>query len=105
MALVPGVALVNRPDLCVLPCTWGLDNDTTGTLTNGTHFTFRDLSGALVAPASVMATLNTQVAASAMSAAVVVDVNVVCSKVAGAGTAVGTAFTIYLHGPKSKFVA
>jgi hypothetical protein len=104
MPLAVATTLVTRPDLCILSCTWA-DNDTTGTLTNGTDFTFRNLSGALVAPVSVMATLNTQVAASAMPAAVVVGVNVVCSKVAGAGTGAGTAFTICLHGPKSKFVA
>jgi hypothetical protein len=104
MALAVATTLVTRPDLCILSCTWA-DGDTTGTLTNGTDFTFRNNAAVLVAPVAVMAQLNTQVAASGMAAAVVVGANVVCSKVAGAGTGAGGAFTIYLYGPRSKFVS
>jgi hypothetical protein len=102
MALVAtAVAGYNRSDIAVFACTF-LDADVTGTLTNGTDFTFRNTSGVAVAPVAVLITMDTVGAATTPVYGVQNAANVVLTKVAGAGTA--APFHVILLGAKSKAV-
>jgi hypothetical protein len=108
MALVPGTAVVARPDFVVFPCTFDNNNADTATLTNGTTlgFNFRGPGGELVPPVAAIGQLNTQIAASEWVGVAISGNNVVITKSgAGAGSGAASAFHLYLWGPKSKNVA
>jgi hypothetical protein len=100
MALV-ATPVVIREDFASFTCTF-LDADVTGTLTNGTDFTFRNLSGVLAGPEMVLVLMDTVGAAVTQVFGLAGAANVVLTKVAGGGTA--GPFHVYLFGPKSKAV-
>jgi hypothetical protein len=107
MALVLGAATVLREDLAIYPCTYDADGAVATTLTNGGvgSFTIRNAGGALCPPVAVMTQLDTQIAASVPTGAVVVGNDIVITK-SGAGAANGAAssFRLFIFGPKSKGV-
>lgn len=97
------VAGYNREDIAVLDCAFTADTDTTGTITNGTDFTFRNLSGVLVAPIAVIITLKTTAAGPTPLCGVVAGTDVTITKVSLTNSV--CTFRVFLFGPKSKGIA
>lgn len=100
MALI-ATPVILREDIAIFACTF-LDGDTTGTITNGTDFTFRNNSAVLTAPGIILITMDTAGAATVPVYGVQAAANVVLTKVAGAGTA--APFHVVLFGTKSKVI-
>jgi hypothetical protein len=100
MALV-ATPVILREDIAIFDCSF-LAADTTGTLTNGTDFTFRNLSAVLTAPALAVVTLQTTGTAPTPVCAVAAGANITLTKINLANSE--CTFRVVLYGTKSKVI-